>query len=90
MRRSLPVWLVLLSAGSSARAWWDTQVRAQTAEPLVQAVEAHQCGGAKAVRGGDGGTRSWYMPIAYRTDYAVVSKLYFPLHADGECDLRVG
>ena len=169
MRHVLWVVLGVLSVTPAARGWWDTQVRAQQAEPLVKAVDAHRCAGAKDIRrddqanGGRGGqvafvaaggtlsfkadlkrgvyvvwivararrqdlkapkdvqqeldlpggkvtvqcprplvyatlavtcprgrTRRWYLPIAYRADYAVAAKLYFPLHVDGPCELSVG
>jgi hypothetical protein len=42
------------------------------------------------VKSADGNERSWYMPIAYRDDYRIVSKLYFPLNVDGKCRISVG
>ncbi|MEI6423404.1 MAG: hypothetical protein WCP55_14380, partial [Lentisphaerota bacterium] len=38
----------------------------------------------------DGGEKSWYMPALFRTDYRIVSKMYFPLHVDGKCQISVG
>ena len=168
MKYLLALSCVVLVFTSSAPAWWDTQVRAQTPEPLVRAFTAAECGAkgllpdaqADGGRGGKvalvapgealrlgldlkpsvycvwiiararaedakppeqrdqevelpggkvtircprplvyatlavsypgGGRRSWYVPIAYRTDYAVASKLYFPVHAAGRCELAVG
>ncbi len=163
--------VTLLTVTSSARAWWDTQVRAQQPWPLVQELAAPDGAGARDVRadaqadggrGGDavllrpgetlgfsvelprsvyavwaiaraledemvllegddreqefdlpGGTvtirtprkpvylslkitpaagdsQEWYMPIAFRTDYAVVGSLYFPLHVPGPCRIEIG
>lgn len=42
------------------------------------------------IEGADGQSRRWYMPITYRTDYTIASKLYFPVHVDGEYNIRVG
>ena len=168
---SLAVVIVALGPCRLASAWWDTAIRAMTAEPLTQAVEAEKCIGAdvradKQANGGRGGqaayvkpggelsfqaalkpsiydiwiiaradaadeqaakpaasrpvatgpkttargaeapapeaftrltvklpdgkTRSWQMPIAFRDSYAVVSKIYFPVHAEGQCQFTVG
>ena len=38
----------------------------------------------------DGQVQKWDMPIIFDTKYAVVSKLYFPLHIAGPCELSVG
>jgi hypothetical protein len=38
----------------------------------------------------DGSEKSWYMPAIFRTDYAIVSKMYFPLSLDGKCQITVG
>ena len=37
----------------------------------------------------DGARKSWYMPAIFRTDYAIVSKMYFPLNQDGKCKFSV-
>ena len=38
----------------------------------------------------DGTEKSWYMPAIFRTDYALASKMYFPLNLDGKCKISVG
>jgi len=38
----------------------------------------------------DGREQTWYMPIAFRNDYAVVTRLYFPLHVNGACEISLG
>jgi len=38
----------------------------------------------------DGRVESSVMPITYRTDYAVVSRMYFVLHVEGRCEVRFG
>ena len=169
MRRLLLCMVTVFWLAAPAAAWWDTQVRAQTAEPLVRAFDAVGCDGAKhptddpqasGGRGGkvalvrpgeslrlradlkpsvycvwlvargrtadvrapeqrdqavelpggkvtlrcprpivyatlavtcpDGTKRRWFLPVAYRTDYAVVAKLYFPVHAGGKYGIAVG
>jgi len=42
------------------------------------------------VKTADGSEQSWTMPIAYREDYRIVGKLYFPLNVDGNCKVTVG
>ena len=173
--RSLPplAWIAVVTLAllisPPARAWWDTQIKAQTPVPLVQEFPAAKCQGATALQedaqadGGQGGKvvylkpgseltfqkdlkrgfysvwiiaradekefhrpaqisrkipltggeveladpcqtviatltlkrpdgqiQKWAMPIVFDTQYAVVSKLYFPLHSAGPCELSVG
>ncbi len=38
----------------------------------------------------DGQVEQWAMPIIFETRHAVVSKLYFPLHVQGKCEISVG
>lgn len=162
------VGMICLLAGV-ASAWWDTQVRAQKSEPLLNEWQAAELEGAADVRpdeqanGGRGGDvvylspgdslsfgtdlepsvysvwiiaraleddfqipenvaqevelpggavtfnyprrpvivslslksngeeiESWIMPVTYRTQYAVVTKMYFPLHEAGDYELSVG
>ncbi len=60
--------LTVLTATSAAPAWWDTQVRAQTAEPAVASFEAAVCDGARKTvddrqaRGGRGGNVAVVQP----------------------------
>ena len=38
----------------------------------------------------DGSIHTWTMPVHYREDYAVIVRMYFPVHNVGECRFRVG
>ncbi len=174
MKEKLARILVLALSASAipASAWWDTWVRAQKSEPVVQSFNAVELSGADKTlddaqaqggRGGkvaylapgaalsfemdlkpstysvwfiaradeetwtrtqsatdeekvavmadpehsiqvaglpvfssltvtkpDGSQENWLMPITYRDDYRVVSKLYFPWHFNGKCRITVG